>query len=155
ILLLAPILGCVREGKATPPLLLWHTFNAEETDTLTALLKHAPSPVQAVVVPFPRAFNTLYESVASGTSCPDLFRAELSWVPAFEAAGLLDRRGDGRTALAHSEDGLALLWNRALVAEPPRSMDELDRVAAAATQGGRYGFYVRGDAYWFLPFLYG
>jgi arabinogalactan oligomer/maltooligosaccharide transport system substrate-binding protein len=152
---LALVAACAREGKPRPALVLWHSFNPEETETLMSLLARAPAQVQAIVVPFPRAFNTFTDAVRTGTSCPDLFRAETSWAPALESAGLIDRRGDGRSVLAHSRDGLALLINRALTTAVPETIDELERAAAAATQDGRFGFYVRGDAYWFLPFLYG
>jgi arabinogalactan oligomer/maltooligosaccharide transport system substrate-binding protein len=124
---------------------LWHTFNAEETETLTHIL---PPGVQSVVVPFPRAFNTFRESVLAGTGCPDVFRAEQGWIPALR--DLIEPR-----VLPHSIDGLALLYNRALLRTPPLTMDALKRVAAAETRQGRFGFFVRGDAYWFLPFLYG
>src|SRR5262245_24519060 len=126
-------------------LLLWHTCNAEETETLARIL---PAGVQSVVVPFPRAFNTFRESVSSGTGCPDVFRAEQAWIPALQ--DLIEPR-----TLPHSIDGLALIYNRDLVAGPPATMEELERIAAAATTEGRYGFYVRGVSYWFLPFLYG
>ena len=144
IALLVQFAGC----KGTAPenkLLLWHTFNAAETETLASLL---PPGVQSVVVPFPRAFNTFRESVSSGTGCPDVFRAEQAWIPAL--ADLIEPR-----TFPHSMDGLALIYNRELIATPPASMEELERAARAATHDGRYGFYVRGDAYWFLPFLYG
>jgi arabinogalactan oligomer/maltooligosaccharide transport system substrate-binding protein len=146
--------ACTRHPKGGRTLVLWHTFNPEEAETLGALLGRTPLRVQAVVVPFPRAFNTFRESVASGTGCPDVFRAEQPWVPALDALGLLDRQG-GRLSLPHSLDGLALLYNRALVSHPPATLEELEKTAAAATTPGHYGFFVRGDAYWFLPFLYG
>jgi arabinogalactan oligomer/maltooligosaccharide transport system substrate-binding protein len=144
IALLVQFSAC-KGPAAENKLLLWHTFNAEETETLASVL---PPGVQSVVVPFPRAFNTFRESVQSGTSCPDVFRAEQAWIPAL--ADLIEPR-----TLPHSIDGLALIYNRELIATPPANMDELKRAAAAATKDGRYGFFVRADAYWFLPFLYG
>jgi arabinogalactan oligomer / maltooligosaccharide transport system substrate-binding protein len=144
IALLVHFSGCGKPA-AENKLLLWHTFNAEETETLGRIL---PPGVQSVVVPFPRAFNTFRESVSSGTGCPDVFRAEQVWIPALR--DLIEPR-----TFPHSIDGLALIYNRDLVPTPPATMEQLKEVAAAATREGRYGFFVRGDAYWFLPFLYG
>jgi arabinogalactan oligomer/maltooligosaccharide transport system substrate-binding protein len=153
--LLALGAGCTRPRAPGPPLVLWHTFNASETETLSALLPRLGGPpVQAVMVPFPRAFNTLRESLRAGTACPDVFRAEIAQVPALAAQGLLDVRPDGRTALPHSKDGLVLFYDRDRVPTPPATLDAFVRVAASATAGGHYGFFVRGEAYWFLPFLY-
>src|SRR5215831_3001490 len=146
--------SCARPAPSGRPLLLWHTFNSDETETVNAILARAPARVQAVVVPFPRAFNTFREAVGSGVGCPDVFRAEEAWVPALAAEGLLDRRADGRLALPHSIDGLALLYNRDLVPVPPQTVDQLVEAASAAHREGRFGFFVRADAYWFLPFLY-
>jgi arabinogalactan oligomer/maltooligosaccharide transport system substrate-binding protein len=156
LLLLTAGSGCRPPPSPRPSLILWHTFNREESETLAVLLGTLPlpRPVASVVVPFPRAYNTFVESLRAGTACPDVFRAELAWVPALGAEALLDARG-GTNALPHSRDGLALLYNRDLVPAPPRTLDEFVKTAHAATQGGHFGFYVRPDAYWFLPFLYG
>lgn len=70
----------------------------------------------------------------------------------------------------HSVDGLALLYNRKLVPKPPATLDELVRLGRELTtdrQGrhpgqpgfdasapARWGFYIRADGYWFLPFLW-
>lgn len=75
-----------------------------------------------------------------------------------------------RWFLPASLDCLALLYNRRLIDKPPGTLDEL--VAAARRQTidaagerpssprfdprtvKRWGFYVRADGYWFLPFLW-
>jgi arabinogalactan oligomer/maltooligosaccharide transport system substrate-binding protein len=75
-----------------------------------------------------------------------------------------------RWALPASLDCLALLYNRALLDRPPATVraliaeaqrltvDATGRNAANpgfdATRATRWGFYVRPDAYWFLPFLW-
>lgn len=75
-----------------------------------------------------------------------------------------------RWALPTSLDCLALLFNRRFISRPPRTMEEFvvqarrlttdsrGRSAGSlgfdATQIVRWGFYVRADAYWFLPFLW-
>ena len=75
-----------------------------------------------------------------------------------------------RWMLPASVDCLALLYNRALVPRPPTSQAALLTAARALTLDARgrdaadpahdpttvtrWGFYVRADAYWFLPFLW-
>lgn len=67
-------------------------------------------------------------------------------------------------------DCLALFYDRRQITRPPRTLAELiaaaqavtrDRLDHAASDPGfnveqvrRWGFYVRSDAYWFLPFLW-
>lgn len=80
------------------------------------------------------------------------------------------RYRDARWALPVSLDCLALLYDRTLIRQPPSTIDELvgmarratvDAAGRAAGQPGfdparttRWGFFVRADAYWFLPFLW-
>jgi len=75
-----------------------------------------------------------------------------------------------RWMLPASLDCLALLHNRALIPEPPATMASLLNMARRTTldsagkrgdqpgfspaKARRWGFYVRGEAYWFLPFLW-
>ena len=72
--------------------------------------------------------------------------------------------------LPASLDCLALLYNRDMVSKPPRTLTEMITVAQRLTidstgksanhqafdeaKTQRWGFYVRADAYWFLPFLW-
>jgi arabinogalactan oligomer/maltooligosaccharide transport system substrate-binding protein len=89
------------------------------------------------------------------------------YLPQAETAARYDGR---RWILTASLDCLALLYNRELVKTPPANlrklvatakkltMDERGRSAASAefdpTRTVRWGFYVRAEAYWFLPFLW-
>ncbi len=75
-----------------------------------------------------------------------------------------------RWALPASLDCLALLYDRTRIKKPPATLAELVATARAATvdaagraatdpgfdpvRTARWGFYVRADAYWFLPFLW-
>jgi arabinogalactan oligomer/maltooligosaccharide transport system substrate-binding protein len=75
-----------------------------------------------------------------------------------------------RWTLPASLDCLALLYNRALVSSPPATLDQLleqarmhtldhagrtpDKPDFDGTRVKRWGFYVRPDGYWFLPFLW-
>ncbi len=75
-----------------------------------------------------------------------------------------------RWLLPASLDCLALLYNRAMVSKPPATVAEMITTARELTRDSagnnaaasgfdprkteRWGFYVRADAYWFLPFLW-
>jgi arabinogalactan oligomer/maltooligosaccharide transport system substrate-binding protein len=63
-----------------------------------------------------------------------------------------------RYGIPHAIDCLALCYDRAAFAEarlePPASLEALTQAATHLTRPGRHGFFVRGDAYWFLPFLF-
>jgi arabinogalactan oligomer/maltooligosaccharide transport system substrate-binding protein len=80
------------------------------------------------------------------------------------------RYRNARWALPVSLDCLALLYDRTLIRRAPETIDELVATARRATvdtagrspgqrgfdpaRATRWGFYVRADAYWFLPFLW-
>ena len=177
-------------------LTLWHTFNPDETPTLNRILatvreRDPGLTVQATVIPFARAQNELRRAgTACGVGAPDLFRAELPWVAELVSRdlvhpvprGLIDESGylagarqavrykGQRWMLPASLDCLALLHNRALAPEPPRTLKDLVRLARQLTldsdgkranepgftpaKARQWGLYVRGEAYWFLPFLW-
>jgi len=75
-----------------------------------------------------------------------------------------------RWILPASVDCLALLYNRAYLENPPATLDQFvtrarrmtvdaeghaaDSKAFNPSRTVRWGFYVRADAYWFLPFLW-
>jgi arabinogalactan oligomer / maltooligosaccharide transport system substrate-binding protein len=193
------ISGCSRRKAPEIPatvITFWHTYNLEETETLNRLLvqfqkTHRDWRIQSTVIPFARAQNE-YRRAAQQCrpGAPDLFRAELPWLPEFvdktliravpaeapaEAlyltqAALIAHYKGRRWALPASLDCLALLYNRAFLKSPPRTIEQLieqarrltrDASGNDPTQPGfdsqkivRWGFYVRADAYWFLPFLW-
>jgi arabinogalactan oligomer/maltooligosaccharide transport system substrate-binding protein len=86
------------------------------------------------------------------------------------AAGAGASYAGRRWALPISLDCLALFYDRHQVSRPPASLDELEAAARRATVDAsgrhpgdpgfdparisRWGFFVRADAYWFLPFLW-
>ena len=86
-----------------------------------------------------------------------------------QARGASRYKGE-RWILPASLDCLALLYDRRLVKKPPQTLDALveharqltvDAAGHNATEPTftpsrtvRWGFYVRADAYWFLPFLW-
>ncbi|HVO31343.1 MAG TPA: extracellular solute-binding protein [bacterium] len=143
---------------------------------------HPDVKVQASAIPFGSAQSRIKEAFAVGET-PDLFRIEAGWTPEYVRLGVLvpaqewlpeeDRADllpqaaalftvDGKLAAApHVVDCLALLYNKTLldaahVAVPA----DYDALAAAShtltdSRAGRYGFFLRGDGYWYLPFLWG
>lgn len=158
----------------------WHTFNTEETATLEEVLadfrKAYPNiTVQLQQVPFSDALNK-YKTVAQAGNAPDVFRAEIAWTPELAAVGYLmslDAFMDEQykadflpKALSYTEykghswavpqvtDCLAMFYNKKLVPKPPETMDELVSMGQALTHGNQYGFFYRGDPYWFTPFVW-
>lgn len=175
---------------------LWHTFNPEETRTLNEVLEeirqaHPGWSIRSTVIPFGRAQNELRRTVkACEPGAPDVFRAELPWIPGFAEEGLLrpvpddtvtegayvsnarkaSRYKGKRWILPSSQDCLALLYDRRVVSAAPATVaayvkqaQRLSRDTSGRTgadpgfepqRAVRWGTYVRGDAYWFLPFLW-
>lgn len=132
-------------------------------------------------VPFSDAQNK-YKVAAQAGDAPDVFRAEIAWTPEYAAMGLLHPVDSYLTAADRADyldapmnyniyqgttwgvpqvtDALALLYNKRLFEEAgvsvPKTMDEFIEVGKALTipEKGQYGFVLRGDSYWFQPFLW-
>lgn len=143
---------------------------------------HPDIDVQVSVLPFGSAQSRIKDAYARGEA-PDLFRMETAWTSEYMEQGILrpadtwmspaeidDLLPDARALFTADDrlwaapqviDGLALLYNRKLLASThqkvPTTVDELRVVAAKLVDvpSGRHGFFVRGDGYWFLPFLWG
>ncbi|AVX19728.1 MAG: extracellular solute-binding protein [Bacillota bacterium] len=137
--------------------------------------------VDMQAVPFADAQNK-FKVAAQAGNAPDVFRAEIAWTPEFAALGYLapiddlikpEDKADYLEApfnynvyngkiwgVPQVTDALALLYNKRMLkeagVEPPKTMDELVKVAQKLTdkQKGRYGFFYRGDAYWYQPFMW-
>jgi len=129
-------------------------------------VKHDP-------VSFDTALNNYRNAAPAGTA-PDIMRSDVSWVIALANEGylldltdLVDFSGfaqapvaasqwqGGTFGLPHVTDALGLMCNRELLAEAgldaaPTTWDELVQAGAAVTDlaAQKYGFYMRGDAYW-------
>lgn len=132
-------------------------------------------------IPFSDAQNK-YKTVAQAGDAPDVFRAEIAWTPEFAELGFLqaldgwftpDQQADFlRAPLAYCQykdhiwgvpqvtDCLALLYNKRLFAEkglqPPTTMQEFVEVGQQLTlpEQEQFGFFYRGDSYFFLPFVW-
>jgi len=134
--------------------------------------------VRTEVVAFDLALNN-FKTAAQGGQGPDVFRAEVAWVPQlaqlgyvvdltdtalgrdtddFLATPLGSTRFQDRTyGVPQVTDSLALFYNKRKLAdagvEPPKTWDEVK--AAAAKLGGEKTLFLNNDAYYALPFIYG
>ncbi|MEV0680834.1 extracellular solute-binding protein [Actinosynnema sp. NPDC050436] len=160
----------------------WDTSGPNESPVFARLAQDCAAQggfrVRTEVVAFDQALNN-YKTAAQGGQGPDVFRAEVAWVPQLAKLGYLvdltdtdlgrdtsdfldtplgSTRYDGRTyGVPQVTDSLALFYNKKLLAdagvEPPRTWDEVK--AASAKLGGEKAFFINNDAYYALPFIYG
>jgi arabinogalactan oligomer / maltooligosaccharide transport system substrate-binding protein len=127
--------------------------------------------------------TTKYLPAADAGTAPDIFRSDVAWTPGFANLGILSDLTPYFTqeeladflpaplattmyqgqlyAVPHVTDALGLMCNRDLLAEagrsePPATWAELVEAGQQVTDldGQRYGFYMRGDSYWALPFIW-
>jgi len=133
-------------------------------------------------IPFDQARDK-FKTAAQANTAPDVMRAEVAWTPEFASLrylapldGTAAAEGIGDylsapLATNHYEgklygvpqvtDALALLYNKALlqkagVAEPPATMDQLKQAALAVkAKAGADGLYLVPKGYFLLPFIYG
>ncbi len=132
-------------------------------------------------IPFSDAQNK-YKTVAQAGDAPDVFRAEIAWTAEFGELGFLRplddlmppdgqadflrapltycRYKDKLWGVPQVTDCLALLYNKRILAadslSPPGTMDEFVAVSQKLRDraADRYGFFYRGDSYFFLPFIW-
>lgn len=159
----------------------WHTFNADETVTLEQALKDFKQEYPHITValqqvPFSDALNK-YKTVAQAGQAPDVFRSEIAWTTELASLGyllsldaFLDEKAQADflpAALRYAKyqghvwgvpqvtDCLALFYNKEKVGKPPQTLDELVSIGKQLTSPGlQYGFFYRGDPYWFTPFVW-
>lgn len=160
----------------------WDTSGPNEGPVFAKLAQDCATKggykVKTETVPFDAALNN-YRTAAQGGQGPDVFRAEVAWVPQLAKLGyLVDLTGtelaadtsdfletplgstkfDGKSyGVPQVTDSLALFYNKKLLAdagvEPPKTWDEVK--AAAAKLGGEKTIFINNDAYYALPFIYG
>lgn len=168
--------------RTTDPVTIsfWHTHNEEELGTIKTLLEDFKKEypyisVQLQQVPFSDALNK-YKTVAQAGNAPDVFRADIGWTTDLADVGYLmsldafmipEVKADFlSSSLAYTEykghswgvpqvtDCLAMFYNKQMVPKPPETLDELITTGQALTKDGKYGFFYRGDPYWFTPFIW-
>ncbi len=172
------------DQKPVTVLEFWHTHNVQETKTLEELVRRyeASNPdvqIKLTAVDFWQAFDKI-NAAGKEKHLPDIFRCEITWLPAFVKSGFLQsldvriNQGDrvdfleapfkscqyqGKIwGLPQVTDCLALLYNKRMVPEPPATFEALIQAAKPHTNlaNGRYGFVLSNrDAYYLLPFIWG
>ncbi|QFZ16368.1 extracellular solute-binding protein [Saccharothrix syringae] len=160
----------------------WDTSGPNESPVFSRLAQDCATKggykVKTETVAFDQALNN-YRTAAQGGQGPDVFRAEVAWVPQLAKLGyVVDLTGtelandtadfletplgstkfEGKTyGVPQVTDSLALFYNKKLLAdagvEPPKTWDEVKAVAAKL--GGEKTIFINNDAYYALPFIYG
>jgi len=172
----------VRRSTDPVSISFWHTFNDEESGTLKSILEDFQQEfphitVQLQQVPFSDALNK-YKTVAQAGNAPDIFRAEIAWTTELASLGYLMSLDAFMTdeikndylpsSLAYSQynehiwgvpqvtDCLALFYNKKLIAEPPKTLDDFLEKGQEITnkEENQYAFFYRGDPYWYTPFIW-
>ncbi|MEE1766250.1 extracellular solute-binding protein [Streptomyces sp. SP18BB07] len=138
--------------------------------------------VKYVNVPFDQAQNK-FDTAAGATGAPDILRSEVGWTPAFAKKGFFlpldgtealkdedkfqpslikQAQYDGKTyGVPFVTDTLALVYNKELfekagIAEAPKSWDDLKKAAATIKKKtGVDGYWGSTQAYYAQSFLYG
>jgi arabinogalactan oligomer / maltooligosaccharide transport system substrate-binding protein len=192
--------GCECGGppQETTTVRFWHTFNAEETQTVETLVRefeanHPGVRVEVTVLPFGAARNRLRTALRGATG-PDLARAEIAWVLELAGDGLIAPLDDHVDLDAHvpaarpvveyagktwgfpqGVDCLVLYYNKGhlhqINAVPPATLSALVTTGRRLTRDragrdrdhpefdrasvARHALFLKGDGYYFLPFLWG
>ncbi len=144
-------------------------------------VKNPTIKVELQQVPFSDAQNK-YKTVAQAKDAPDIFRSEIAWTAEFASLGYLMAIDMYMTDNYRSKflpaplkynyydkhywgvpqvtDCLALMYNKKIFKdaglEVPKTSEELITIGKKLTnvEANKYGFFYRGDPYWFLPFLW-
>ena len=154
------------------PVLLWHAYRGAEEQALTQLIsrfnqQQSRYHVDALALPYD-AFASKLTSAIPGGHGPDVFIFAHERLGGWAREGYVapsDYRGpfhepltvDGRVyGYPLAVKSVALFYNKALVKEPPATLDDLVLTARKATHGGVYGLaYPVNDFYFHAAFLTG
>jgi arabinogalactan oligomer/maltooligosaccharide transport system permease protein len=157
-------------------LTVWHAYRGAERDTLEALLRdwsaaHPDSPAAPLFVPYETLPGKVTAAVPRGNG-PDLFLYAHENIADWEASGIVLPVDPGEgfvpsTLAAVTRDGhawgwpftykcLALFYDRATVATPPATTDDLVALARSLTRPDHWGFaYEVTSAYQNAAWLHG
>ena len=170
--------GCERQRG----IVLWHAYNDAERAGLEATVQrwnaeHPDTPVDVVAVPY-GAFADKITSAIPGGNGPDLFIYPQDRIGDWADSGVIepiefwvdDARADRFTreaiesmaykgslwGMPMTVKSLALFYRTDLVAEPPRTTDELVALAPAMRANNGYAIaYANVDLYGHAPWLFG
>lgn len=174
--------GSSSSGSDSGEVTFWDTSGPNESPVFKKIAEDCATKGGYKVKVETQAFDTAfanYKTAAQGGQGPDVFRAEVAWVPAlaklgyvadltdtdlakdtsdFLEAPLGSTKFEGKTwAVPQVTDSLALFYNKKKLVdagvEPPKTWDEVK--AAAAKLGGEKSIFLNNDAYYALPFIYG
>lgn len=88
--LLLALAACGGPSEASrAPIRFLHTFGAEETELLNAVVAERGVAVESSLVPFARGQQVIAEILRQGRDCPDLIRIDATWLPSLVSADLL------------------------------------------------------------------
>ncbi len=175
--MLAPLLAVLL--TAPRPVTLWHSYRAQEAEALQALAdafnrSQSRYALTLLAIPYDAMAAKVSAAIPRGHG-PDLFIFAHERLGGWAEAGLLAPAASlpdvflpgmaealawrGRQlGLPLAFKTLALFYNRALVASPPRTTDELLALAPALSDpaAGRFALaYQSGDFYYHVPWLLG
>lgn len=165
--------------KAT--VVLWHAYRAEEQRALEQLVdaynaQGGPVTVEAIPVPYDAFVDKIAVTIPRGNG-PDLFIFAHNMIGDWVAAGLIEPVNqwapptllgrfipDTVKALVYKKSlyglplafkSLVLFYNKALIAEPPATLDDLIAKAKANTGGERWGLaFEAAKLYQHAPLLH-
>ncbi len=165
---------------ATPGVLTIWTSEAQ-AQILTQLGNQFQSiygvPVKVVQMNFGN-IRSKFVTAASASEGPDIIVGANDWIGEFVADGLLTpitfltsqekkefvpvslqafSYGGNLYSIPYGIDVLALIYNKDYVTDPPKTADELFKMAQEMTSGGFYGFAydAASDPYFSAPFVFG
>ncbi len=169
-------------GAPSGNITFWYTEGKTEEPAILKLVSdfnasHPKIKVTAQYVDFNSAHDKFATAAKAGSGAPDVIRTDIAWTSEFAKNGyLLDLTGkvDGGTSdflpapLAYNQyngklyglpevtDFLVLYYNKALVPNPPKTLDDLRAAAKEQTNKGKgqYGFATQGGSYFVTPWLF-
>jgi arabinogalactan oligomer/maltooligosaccharide transport system substrate-binding protein len=181
----ALLLSTAPVANASTTLTLWTTTNDTETPTLQTVVKgfEKANPgvtVKVVSVPFGDR-DAKFSAAVQANKAPDVMRAEIADVALWASKGFLKdvtsavpkslisqylpsamayyQWNNKVWGMPNAPDALAVLYNKDLFAKAgittfPKSLAELKSVCEAKFPNAN-GIFLRGDAYWVQPWVWG
>ncbi len=169
------LLGEASAALAKTPVNLWHAYRAQEKTALEEVAKKFNAEnkdIELLLLPIPYdAFADKITAAVPRGKGPDLFIFAQDRVGDWAASGVVEPidfwlTDELRTAFmppsleALSYDGqfyglpmavkmIALIYNKKLVKNPPKTTDELIQTAKALTKGGTFGLVYQNADFWY------
>jgi ABC-type glycerol-3-phosphate transport system substrate-binding protein len=160
-----------RDADGPAPIRFLHTFSADETELVNAMMAERGLAVEGALVPFARGQQVIHEILRAGADCPDLIRIDATWLPGLASylgpppqsltaldwtpeARALATAPPGMLGVPQTVDGLLVVRDAASPPPASASIDDLVIAARAArSEDRRHPLGVRVDGYWLVPWL--